>query len=112
MKDILDTSITESNRPAPTFSKLAFMVAVLNIGLIGYIIWSMPTTIKASEGVPVPNEFLIIGSRITIILGFLFSVISLVRKEDAVYFKWIAVWINFLLMIFFVYAVVNSLVNG
>lgn len=109
MKDILDTTIPEPNPPVPTFSKLAFMVAILNLGLISYIIWSMPTTIIASEGVPVPNDFLIIGSRITIILGFLFSVISLVRKEDAVYLKWIAAWINFLLMIFFVYAVVHAL---
>jgi len=111
MKDILDAPTSEFSPPPPIFSKLAFAVAILNSVLIGYILFSIPATIKVSEGVPPPNAFLILSSRIVIIVGFLLSVISLVRKEDAVYFKWIAVCINFFLMLFFVYWALNIL-NG
>jgi len=102
MKDILDNFTIDTN-PPPTFSRLAFICVVLNSGLIGYIIFSMPVMIKASEGVPAPNPLLIISARILIVLGFLLSTISIFRKEDSVYFKWIAVCINFLFMAFFVF---------
>lgn len=101
MNDILDTPIQSSNQPYPIFSMFAFCIAVLEMGFIVYLMTSLPTTIKPSEDISFAKS-LVMPFRILVVLGTVISTISIFRKEDSIYYKWIAAWMNFVLITIFI----------
>ena len=98
MQDILD-DFNEKNIKRNIFSKLAFIFGLLTIALLISLAISFPSKIKVNEGIPIFVTQLIIAIQISCLLGVLFSIISLIRKERLKYFKFIGVLLNFLIVI-------------
>ena len=97
MNEILD-SIEEEIRPK-TFSKLSFGTAVITIGAFVYSNNLIPPNMKLSEGFPVVNPVLIWAMRLNFLLGFIFTVISFVKKEPSSKVKWIGGIVNVLVFV-------------
>ena len=86
-----------------TFSKWAFGTAIITTTLIVYYATQIPSEMKASDvGKPfIPLEFASI-MLLSCLLGFVFTIISFVKKEPSSVIKWAGAIINiipFLIMV-------------
>jgi hypothetical protein len=91
MNQLLDET-NEVLTPQKTFSKLAFGTAIFSAILVFYYISQIPSEMKASDiGKPIFAPMM----SISCLLGFVFTVISFVKKEPSSIIKWIAALINF-----------------
>jgi hypothetical protein len=80
MQEIIGAVDTEK-RPGSIFSKLAFGFSLLTLQLFIWLISSIPSTIKASEGLPVPPKGLVIADWVACAAGFVSTILSYVLKE-------------------------------
>jgi hypothetical protein len=97
MNEILD-SIEEEIRPK-TFSQLSFGTALITIGAFVYFNNLIPSNMKLSDGFPVVNPVLMWTVRLNFLLGFIFTVISFVKKEPSSKVKWIGGIVNALVFV-------------
>lgn len=95
---MLEIKTSEINR-SNLFSKLSFGFSILTIILFCTLINSIPFTIKADEHLPVISKPLIGTTLISTLLGFIFSIISLINRERLKYLKIIGVVINFIMLL-------------
>jgi hypothetical protein len=98
MHPILDEIDSKPNTQK-TFSKLSFVAALVTILLTVYLFNLMPDKIVVGRGVPVIPFKLIFIIQVTCLLGFVFAIISLVKKEPSSVFKWIGGIFNILLFL-------------
>lgn len=97
MKEILDYDF-EKPPSSSLFAKLSFGSAMLSLCLIGVLLPLMPSKIRVSEDNAYLNIlwFIALTFQTSVLAGFIFSIISLVRKEKLKYLKWIGISLNFL----------------
>jgi hypothetical protein len=98
MSEILDT--IEEEMPNMVFSKLSFGMAIITSTLLSYFFSILPSEIKASE-LPFFHPALIWITSLSAPIGFLFSIISFVKKEPSSIIKWIGGIINTLIFLLF-----------
>lgn len=95
-------SETKSTVLRNLFSKLSIAFSGLTLILIILLMNSIPSTIKANEGFPVIPKWLVVSTEISCLLGVIFSIVSLVRKERLKYWKVIGAVLNILLFLFLI----------
>ena len=103
MEELLDVIDENENKPDKVFSRLSFVMAVFTTGLLLYFNHLIPTDVK-TEGFPVVSPAIIWLARLSGPLGFVFSVISFVKKEPRSVLKWIGASVN--TIIFALYVIV------
>ena len=84
------------------YSKLSFTFSALTLILFILLVNSIPSTIKANEGFPIIPKWLILTAASSCFLGFIFCIISLIRKERLKYLKVIGGVLNILLFLFLI----------
>ena len=89
-----------------TFSKLSFVNGIIALGLLTYLFFSFPAKIKVSEGFPEASIALIVATRIFCLTGIVLTAFSFAKKEPSSWFKWIGAFINVLLLLTIIGAVV------
>jgi hypothetical protein len=95
MNQLLDET-NEVLTPQKTFSKLAFGTAIFSAILVFYYFSQIPSEMKASDiGKPFISPIFAPMMSISCLLGFVFTVISFIKKEPSSIIKWIAALINF-----------------
>jgi hypothetical protein len=113
MNEILDHNPNENTPKSNLFSKLAFGCAVIIISCL-IIVFKMTSVIKASDGLNAPKNFKYVGGLmlVSIILGFVFSLLSYSRKEKLKYFKPIAIVINSLSFVLIVLMIIINMITS
>lgn len=103
MKEILDYNFEEPPSSS-LFAKLSFGSAMISLCLIGVLLSLMPSKIRVSQDNAFLNILWLIALtfQISVLAGFIFSVISLIRKEKLKYLKWIGISLNFLYVLLIV----------
>jgi RsiW-degrading membrane proteinase PrsW (M82 family) len=105
MNEILD-KIEEEKIVKKTFSILSFGMTIVIFTLFLYFNSLIPTEIKASDGfknrIPENHEELAIVVKLSCMLGFVFSILSFVKKEPSSLIKWIGAIINILIFLLIV----------
>jgi cell division protein FtsW (lipid II flippase) len=110
MSEILDE--IEVRNTSKRFSKLSLLFSLLTIGLFIFLAASMPKTVKASEGLPLPPTFLIIAFQLFWFLGMIMMLFSFVKKEPSSWQKWIGAVLNSLLSLMLLGAAIIGRVMG
>ena len=87
MQDILDEIKFKNN--SKTFSFLSFTSSIIALGIVSYLIISIPRHLNATQGIPQPPIILIVGLHTFSIIGLVMTILSLVKKEPPTWFKWI-----------------------
>ena len=82
-------------------SLVFFIVSLFFISILIYPILDIPDTIQAGDTVPVYPTWIVIGSWFSIIMGAVFSGLSIVNKEKSK-IKWIVGIFNILILLFVV----------
>lgn len=97
MDDILDeiTYKTKSSR----FSNLALISGIITLVCLITMANQFSGTIKASEGIPMPSIIQIRGTQIFGLLGIIFTVLSLIKKEPWNWKKWLSTILNIVLFV-------------
>jgi len=108
MEDILPDFKKQGDSRPPIFARLAFGVSILEVALCIIIFSSYPSTVQKIWGISIIS--LTRMALVSVVFGFGFSVISLVRKEKLKYLKLIGTILNFLLFAFFFVAVVFAFI--
>lgn len=79
------------------YSRLAFAFSILSIGLFVYIFSLMHTVVKVDEPLfPIIPACISLSFKAFSLLGFVCSIISLLKKERVRYIKAIGVTLSFL----------------
>ena len=84
------------------FSKLSLVISIITLSLIVFMISlvsKIPSTIKASEGIPKLNIILPVAIDFFCLLGLIITLISFVKNEKSNWYKWFGGILN---IIFFV----------
>ena len=92
MNDILDHDF-ENTPPGSTFAKLAFGMAMFTLCMFGYILARYSGKVRADD-----FAHLWIFTSITqfsILMGLIFSVVSMVRREKLRFIKGVGIGLNF-----------------
>jgi hypothetical protein len=105
---IMDQILDETDKaltPQKTFSKWAFGTAIVTATLIIFYISQIPSEIKVSE-LNKPSISTMLGPIMSIscFLGFVFTIISFVKKEPSSVIKWIAAVINIAPLLIIIWA--------
>ena len=82
-----------------SYSKLSILFSFLTLTSFLYLFNCIPSTIKANEGFPVIPKWIIALMEASCLLGLVFSIIGLVRKERPKWLKIIGLILNFLLFL-------------
>lgn len=105
---LLDSEFETSNRPS-TFSRFGFWTSVLTTTICITIMSSFFLQIKQLFGISI--ALLVRAFMLSVVFGFVFSIISLVKKEKLKYLKAIGVVINFLFFAFLLAAMFATLMD-
>jgi hypothetical protein len=106
MDNVLDDF--KEKKKNPIYSKLAFGFSLITLTLLIVLINKIPSTLNAIDGPLFIPVGLLLVTLISCLAGTLFSVMSLVRKEELKYFKGIGVSLNLFLFILVIGAVIYS----
>lgn len=111
MQEILDDF--KSKEPdGRIFSKLSFGISMLTLLLFVMVIFSFPSKIKVSDGIPFFLRILIVSLQISCLIGLILTIISYMRKEKLRHFKTIGAVLNLLLFSIMVGAIIFSKMVG
>lgn len=109
MEDILVDKEIDINKKRPIFSQIAFLTSMLTVFLL--IILVIAYIAKKTKIWEIQLIFKTRVLLLTVILGFAFSIIAIIKKEKLKYLKLIGAVINFIFFAFFMAAVVSVLID-
>lgn len=99
----------KEERKGSTFSKLSFLFAVLALmGLVWMLNWTSKE-ISVANHIEIPPSWLTYSTLFSNLLGFLFIIISIAKKEKSSFFKWVGGILNILLFLCFFGILIFSL---
>lgn len=97
MTEILDNDYITPEKPrGGTFAKLSFGSAMLTLCLAGYLMVLIPDSISPGDERLNAIWMTTLGIEISVLVGIIFSVISLIKKEKLRVLKAIGVSLNLL----------------
>lgn len=112
MKDILDQGDISNIRYSTKFSKLSFAFSIINVTLFSRFIYLIPSNMKTKGGVRVISNTFILTMVLCVLVGFIFSIISLIKKEKLKYFKWTGVVLNSIVIFIIILSVLTFVYIG
>lgn len=102
MNQILDEN-EQALVPKKTFSKLSFSTSIITVILMFYYMSQIPSEIKVSDmDKPFISPLFAIAMLLSCALGFVFALISFVKKEPSNAIKWMGGVINIILFLVFI----------
>lgn len=84
------------------FSKLSIVFSILTLTLIIVLVNFVIETIKAKKILQAAPSPLVIGTYVSCLLGVIFSILSLIKKEKLRYWKAISATLNIILFLFII----------
>lgn len=96
MHEILD-EIKENKKGKPTYTKLAAFFALLSLSILTILWSSLSGPISANENVLETFRFLGLIMNISCLAGLIFSILSIIKKENLRIIKPISIFLNFLI---------------
>lgn len=97
MNEILDE--IKIQNPQKRYSKLSLITSFVTLGLIWYLVLSIPQKITVREGLPEPPILVVIATQIFCLIGIAMTILSIAKKEPSTWFKWIGGVLNVLLFL-------------
>ena len=77
-----------------TFSKLSFLFSIITLGLFSYLFLSIPNTIVVGENIGQPSKSTIWSIFILLLIGISMMILSITKKEEHTWYKWIGLILN------------------
>ena len=109
MDNILDSQKIVNN--STKYSKISFLFAITSLCFFGYMFSLIPSTIKISEEIPSPSIYLIRVTQLSVLLGSVFTIMSIVKKEKSKMYKWIGATLNILFVIIIIGSIILQIMN-
>ena len=81
------------------FTNLALVSGIISTAIFGYFIILIPKTLKASEDIPQPSLLFIRGFQLSLLIGVIFSIIAIFKREPWSWKKWLSMILNLLMFI-------------
>ena len=110
MDDILIDSEHSERTKSATFAKLAFGCGILTLTLFAILFINSLHLFRSLLGHPIVARMVSFTTLLSLVLGLIFSIISLVRKEQLKYLKAIAVTLNIGLFVLMIGSMIFALV--
>jgi len=105
MDDILDHEKKEQPKKR-RYAVLSFVFSLITSNLLIYFWGSMPASIVAGEGIPSFSNYGVLAIELSCLLGIVYSVISIVKKEKWGFYKIAGLLINAFLLFFLLGSVI------
>ena len=96
--EILDVPKIHQKRSV-LFSKLSFFTALFTVFGFLYLMAQIPKRITVSEGITSPPRWVVIIVLFSCLMGVVFTAISIARKEQSKFYKWVGAVINIILFL-------------
>lgn len=96
--EVLDTLNKKENK-STRYSKFSFFFALMASLLFVYFFIKLPSTINAEQSFFQPSLLYRLTMQISILLGAISTVLSIIRKEPGGILKWTGAFINILFII-------------
>lgn len=97
MKELLDEDIDEKKK-GDLFAKLSFAAALLTLLLLGYLWMAWPLKLYGCFGVT-HHRLAVIVIEFSLLFGFLFGLISLIKKENPKIMERLGIGLNVALVL-------------
>jgi hypothetical protein len=89
-----------------TFSKLSFATSIITAILMLYIMTKIPSEIKVNDiGKPFISPLFAMLMLLFCALGFIFTILSFVKKEPTTLIKWVGTVINMILILVLIWSI-------
>jgi hypothetical protein len=108
MEELLDEDFGEKKK-GDLFAKLSFAAALLTLSLLGYLWMTRPLKMHACYGIS--HHMLALNIiEFSLLFGFLFGLISLIKKENPKMMERLGIGLNFVLVLLILGLIIGRLI--